>query len=346
MSEKLVTFIIPVYNTGEYLRIALDSVINQTHSNFKIIAVNDGSTDKNTLNILDEYSKKYSSLITCVNQENKGLGGARNTGIMYCDTEYLLFLDSDDMMNLEFVELFNKFRADNEVDDCDMIFTLPETFDNLTNCYLKWNDYVVFNQMINKQSIYSKGNFDKAYSLEVSSCRKVFKTEFLKNIGFKFEENVKFEDVYPHFYAVNNASKIAFMNGTSWYYRINRPGQITSCNDRDRLDIIKVFDELREYVYNECDSEYAKIEYIKKLVEFSIWSENSIRESLRKELSEGISGIFKKIPSKYIKEYKKNEPKKMNRTYINIKMHNLNFLVYEYKYRAILSSRILKKNRG
>lgn len=89
-----VSVIIPVYNTGKYLKKCIDSVLQQNFESFEIIAVNDGSTD-NSSEILNRIAEK-DGRVKPITQENKGLGGARNTGIEKAEGEYLLFLDSDD----------------------------------------------------------------------------------------------------------------------------------------------------------------------------------------------------------------------------------------------------------
>ncbi len=91
-----ISVIIPVYNVEKYLPQCLDSVLQQDFDSYEIIAVNDGSTDS-CGEILKEYASKYNRIVV-VGQENKGLGGARNTGIEKAVGEYLLFLDSDDSL--------------------------------------------------------------------------------------------------------------------------------------------------------------------------------------------------------------------------------------------------------
>ena len=77
----MISVIIPVYNVENYLRQCLDSILNQTYTDFEVICVNDGSTD-NSLNILNEYAQK-DSRIKVISQKNKGLSGARNTGLKF-----------------------------------------------------------------------------------------------------------------------------------------------------------------------------------------------------------------------------------------------------------------------
>ncbi len=345
MREKNFTFAVPVYNTGKYLKITLDTILNQTDGGFNIVVVDDGSTDELTKMICKEYSEKYADIITLVSQDNKGLGGARNTALKYCQTEYVLFVDSDDIVNLDLVERFNSFINDNDLTDCDMIFTLPEIFDDLRNIFTPWYDAWLFNAMANKSTVYEKGSFDEAYGLEVNFCRKIYRTKFLKDSNFKFEEHVKFEDIYPHYYLLNKCNKIAFMKGISWYYRINRPGQITASTGKGRFDMIKEFDRLKGLVFRKGSSDHEKYMYIDKVVTFGMWSENNIKKELREELSQGFSKLIRSIPKESLKTYVKYENDKVKVRYIKLKKRKMNFLIYEYKYRAIITHR-LKRRKG
>lgn len=96
MREPLISIIVPVYNVEKYLAKCLDSLINQTYKNIEIICVNDGSTD-NSLNILNEYTSDKRIII--INQNNTGLSGARNTGLVNCHGDYIMFVDSDDWID-------------------------------------------------------------------------------------------------------------------------------------------------------------------------------------------------------------------------------------------------------
>lgn len=109
-----VSVIIPVYNVEKYLRECLDSVINQTLSDIEIICINDGSTD-NSLGILKEYAEK-DSRIKIITQENQGQGVARNNAIEAAQGEYLVFVDPDDFLDSEALEVINKSFSDSAVD--------------------------------------------------------------------------------------------------------------------------------------------------------------------------------------------------------------------------------------
>ena len=97
-----ISIIVPVYNTEPYLEQCLDSIINQTLEDIEIICVNDGSTD-NSLSVLEEYASK-DNRIKIINQENEGPGFARNNGLKSVNGEYVLFVDSDDWIELNTCE--------------------------------------------------------------------------------------------------------------------------------------------------------------------------------------------------------------------------------------------------
>ncbi|MDR1167965.1 MAG: glycosyltransferase [Heliobacteriaceae bacterium] len=98
-----ISVIIPVYNTGPYLRRCLDSVLNQTLQDIEIICINDGSTDS-SLTVLKEYAAKDSRVRVINFAKNKGAAAARNAGIKAATGEYIGFIDSDDYVDLDFYE--------------------------------------------------------------------------------------------------------------------------------------------------------------------------------------------------------------------------------------------------
>ncbi|MBN2828649.1 MAG: glycosyltransferase [Tissierellales bacterium] len=95
-SKPLVSVIMPVYNSQEYLREAIDSVREQTYENWEIIAINDGSSDK-SIEILNEYKEANLRIIVIDNNNNFGVVKSRNIGIQYAKGDWIAFLDSDDL---------------------------------------------------------------------------------------------------------------------------------------------------------------------------------------------------------------------------------------------------------
>ena len=111
-----VSVILPIYNVGPYLDDAFKSLINQTLQDIEIIAVNDGATD-NSQEYIDKY-KTIDSRIKCIKQNNQGLSGARNTGMKYIQGEYVYFMDSDDILELNALEICYTNAKNNEADVC------------------------------------------------------------------------------------------------------------------------------------------------------------------------------------------------------------------------------------
>ena len=97
-----ISVVIPVYNVADYLSRCLESLRRQTLLDIEIICVNDGSTD-NSLSLLNKYAS-LDKRIKIIQQENKGLSCARNIGLDYSTGEYILFVDSDDELEINAIE--------------------------------------------------------------------------------------------------------------------------------------------------------------------------------------------------------------------------------------------------
>ncbi|MDM8222233.1 glycosyltransferase family 2 protein [Limosilactobacillus vaginalis] len=109
-----ISVIVPVYNVEDFLPKCINSLIDQTYKNYEIILVDDGSTDRSG-DICDEYSKTINNIIV-FHKENGGLSDARNYGVKCSKNEYIIFVDSDDYVDSEYltylVYLKNKFNCD------------------------------------------------------------------------------------------------------------------------------------------------------------------------------------------------------------------------------------------
>ena len=103
MNEHLISVIIPVYNTAEYLPRCLDSILNNTYKHLEILCINDGSRD-NSLEVLNAYAAQ-DSRIRVIDQENAGVSAARNRGLDEATGEYIAFVDSDDWIHRQYFEV-------------------------------------------------------------------------------------------------------------------------------------------------------------------------------------------------------------------------------------------------
>lgn len=187
-----VSIIIPVYNAQEHLKKCLDSVVNQTFKDLEVIIVNDGSTD-NSLKICKKYSEN-DKRIKVIDKENGGVSKARNIGLLYVNSEYISFIDSDDWIEPNMIEgLYNSLLINN-ADFC-MCNYIKEN--EIKSEYVKTN--------INKEVLYKneikcdlliplieRGNNEKEHVLAGfrSPWGKLFKRDIIEKYNIKFKEDL------------------------------------------------------------------------------------------------------------------------------------------------------------
>ena len=118
IEEKMLSIIVPVYNTAEYLEQCIGSILSSSYQNLEIICVNDGSTDESE-NILNKMKKK-DSRIKVVNTQNGGVSKARNIGLSMAQGEFISFVDSDDWIEPEYyVALLSEYTHERQLLICD-----------------------------------------------------------------------------------------------------------------------------------------------------------------------------------------------------------------------------------
>ena len=105
MENELISIVVPIYNVDNYLRQCLDSIQNQTYQNFECLLINDGSPD-NSADICREYVSK-DARFRYFEKENGGVASARNLGIKYSKGKYITFIDSDDWVDLDYLEVLH-----------------------------------------------------------------------------------------------------------------------------------------------------------------------------------------------------------------------------------------------
>ena len=216
----LLSIIIPVYNIEKYIGPCILSVVNQDleSSQYEIIIVNDGSTDKSPI-IVKEFSQKYSNIIIHT-QDNIGLGGARKSGLKLAQGEFIYFLDGDDYLARKTLGRVVKEIKSNNLDILGFKFLKTKKLD-LTDSK-KQNIFEV------KDSITNGINFiasNKNYRVEVWWY--VIKKEFLLKTNLTFEDKRFVNDSYFTPSLFIKAKRVGFLNMDIYRY-VQRPGSITS----------------------------------------------------------------------------------------------------------------------
>lgn len=167
--KPLVSIIIPVYNVEKFLDNSINSALNQTYRNIEIILINDGSTD-NSGTICDHYSN-LDNRVKIKHIENNGVSNARNIGIDISNGEWILFLDSDDILELDVIEYIDKNKYDvdmilgnfkyvygpNNINTTDNKFSLDRGLD-LVYQYGYWKTKICMGSFAIKKSILDRKN--------------------------------------------------------------------------------------------------------------------------------------------------------------------------------------------
>lgn len=174
----MISVIIPVYNTEEFLEKCLDSIVNQTYRDLQIILVDDGSTDKSG-DICDVYSKK-DGRIQVIHQKNKGLSGARNKGLLLAKGEYISFIDSDDYIELDTYLVVDQAIKDNLFPD--LIFYREKSVDTRgKTVYIKGNTPT--GKIIRTDRRFAEKRI--IGELINGVCDKVFRAEVIQGLSFE-----------------------------------------------------------------------------------------------------------------------------------------------------------------
>lgn len=259
--EKIVSVIIPVYNVEKYIERCINSVISQTYKNIEIIVVDDGSTDNSSEKVIG-LVKKYKN-IKFITQKNKGLGGARNTGINNSKGEYLFFLDSDDWIKNNVIEYMLNVAINRNSDI--VVAKMNYVFDNKKFNYTEpevLDENIILNKIDGLKSLMSLKEF------KFHACGKLFKKDLFDAI--RFPEKVYYEDIATIYKVFLKANVTSFANISSYEYYM-RDNSICNMNlTAKHLIFIKHLDVMKEYfilngIYNVLEEDYKRLKLILSL---------------------------------------------------------------------------------
>lgn len=249
-----ISVIIPVYNVEKYLRKCLDSVLNQDFDSFEVIIVDDGSTDS-SIKTAKEYADKYQNKIKLIVQENKGLGGARNTGIEAAQGKYIIFVDSDDTIKQGTLSYLYK-EIQNA--DADIAFFGIEFVkdDGTVNSELKPTEEERVVTTLEESPI--------CCYLDPSVCSKLFKTSLFKDNNLKFMERVWYEDLQILPKLALKSDKLVFLNRVCRSY-LQREGSIMhNANVEKNIDMLNAIRDVIDFYRknNAFEKYYSSLEFM------------------------------------------------------------------------------------
>lgn len=203
----MISVIIPVYNVAKYIRECLDSIIKQTYHNWEALLIDDGSPDRSG-EICDEYAS-IDSRFRVIHKENGGVSSARNIGLQKASGEYILFLDSDDMLHPSCLATCYELSSSHKLDLLQ--FGLTSTFTNETLIVSKSRDVQVERPTIffqHKHNVCIAGSFIK-------------RDIILRNL-ICFNERMKLaEDQIFILACIKNSSRVSIIPDDLYFYRMN-----------------------------------------------------------------------------------------------------------------------------
>ena len=240
------TILVPVYNVSEYLPLCLDSIMNQSFSNFECLLINDGSTD-NSLEVLRKYAEK-DSRFKIIDQKNIGYGASLNKGIKLAEGEYIGIVEPDDFIHRDMYKIL--LEHENDIVKCSFM-----------NFYGKKRKVVperIFHEVrknfpVNGLKISPLKN-SKIFLVNPTIWSAIYKREMFEKNQLKFLETAgaSYQDAGFQFKAFVSAKDIFCLEKPLYYYR--RDNANSSVNSDQKIDAIKFeFDSVDDFIKTKID---------------------------------------------------------------------------------------------
>ena len=276
-----VSVIIPVYNTEDYLKECIESLVNQTLREIEILIVNDGSTDS-SLEIMKEFKNKYTNIIKIFDKVNGGQASARNYALPFAQGEYLGFVDSDDWVDSTmYEEMYEKAeKEDADIVICDMVDHFPDR----TVCY-------------------PSSRFENKFKVTPSACNKLFKRSLVKEDVFPV--GLWYEDFEFTTMQLMKTDCISVIHKGLYHCHCREVSTMYNNNSEKNQDILVVLEHLVEYV--EKNGWYEKYKNVLEYLYIDhvlITSINRVQKQTNEKKKIVINNLRKEVLKKYNSFYK------------------------------------------
>ena len=266
-----VSVIVPVYNVEEYLASCLESILNQTYRDLEILCINDCSTD-NSRAILKEYQQKDARMTILDNERNGGLAHTRNVGIGQATGEYILFVDSDDVIASDPVESCMNVAPDNDMVCFDYRQVMMNHKTAIRQYAYKMKDGEYSGDAYFTEAV-------RTESIIFSAWSKFFSCKFLTENQIQFYEGILYEDMLFSFQCFIKAKKIYSLNLQLYEYRIRETSIMTTGVGGKNIE---------SYIISICE--------IMKLY---------VKDDFSREMDRAVEGYIRKVCREYISVFRK-----------------------------------------
>lgn len=290
--------IVPVYNVEAYLKKCIESIIGQSFKDFRLILINDGSTDDSG-DICDFYEKQ-DPRITVIHQANQGLSMARNKGIEESTEDYISFIDSDDAIHKDMLKILYNNLIENQ-GDVSICGYKPVYEGQVLEDQAQVNNVSLLNNIAAVNRIVEEND-----TMMIIAWGKIYKTSLFKNI--RYPKGKYHEDEFVTYRVLYDAKRVVVTDAKLYYYT-QRKESITG--DRYSLKRLEKLEGLEEAIYffkkrNETDlGRKAEIRYLLNIqiayyrVKYEMSHQPIVLEKLKREYDQGYKELIedkKNIP--------------------------------------------------
>ena len=274
MDNPIISVIIPVYKVEKYLDRCINSAVNQTYPNLEIIVVDDGSPDR-CPQLCDEWAAK-DSRIRVVHKNNGGLSSARNAGLDLCQGEYLCFIDSDDWVSNDMVEVLLKHCQTNQTKlaICGR-YDIYEELDRQIIGKNPCQDNVIDPKTAVSQMLTGK-------EFDCSAWGKLYHRSLWQNV--RFPVGRIYEDIAVLYKVVLTTDRVAIVSKPMYFY-LKRPDSITASSFSEAL---------LDYPYNTRKLLYDIQENQPDLYDCACWAHTKAIEFVLRTLARSKKDIYRK----------------------------------------------------
>lgn len=231
-----VSVVVPVYNVERYVEKCVDSILNQTETDFELLLVDDGSIDSSG-KLCDQYAEK-DSRVRVIHQPNAGLGGARNTGIEAAAGEWLLFVDSDDW--IEPLTLSSSLKAAAKT-GAELVMFAFRSVDE------QGSSVQIFREEMPKETPVDPRQQKDVLLTAPCAWNKLYRRSLFETTGVRYPPRVWYEDIRTTLKLMLAADSVAFIDDVLYNYLL-REGSITKNVNADRnVEIVEAFEDILSY---------------------------------------------------------------------------------------------------
>lgn len=240
LKEPKVSVIIPMYNCEKYISRCIDSILNQSYKNIELILVDDNSSDS-SYSIIEKYLSSNLNIRYLKNKTRMGPSATRNRGLKTAQTDYVLFLDCDDWIDLNCIEkAMNKFETNSEIDIVLWEIKTAYEYNRISSRYEYIYNNVISNTMALNLLSHSLEN--EFFLSPLLGC-KLFKKSLLDNNKILFPDTIYEDDMFT-FLCFLHANKVALVTGSCLYYFQHAASLTHHFTEKHITDFFKTFEIL------------------------------------------------------------------------------------------------------